>query len=55
LIKLKGKGGPRVRGGGRGDQYVRLIVTIPQKLTRRQKDLLKQFQKTSSSKSWFSS
>lgn len=55
LIKLKGKGMPRVRGGGRGDQYVRLIVTIPQKLTRRQKDLLKQFQKTSSSKSWFSS
>ena len=45
LIKLRGKGIPRLRGGGRGDQYVRLIVKIPQKLSRRQKDLLKKFPK----------
>jgi len=44
LIRLKNKGMPHVRGRGRGDQYVRLIVKIPQKLSRHQKNLLKQLE-----------
>jgi len=41
IIKLKGKGlqGRGIRG--RGDQYVRLVVNIPKKLSKHQKDLLK--------------
>jgi len=41
IIKLKGKGlsGRGLRG--RGDQYVRLVVNIPKKLNKHQKDLLK--------------
>ncbi|MEA3355446.1 MAG: DnaJ C-terminal domain-containing protein [Patescibacteria group bacterium] len=43
LIRLKGKGMPHLRGVGRGDQYIRLIIKIPQKLTRAQKQALKKF------------
>ena len=49
LIRLRGKGAPFLRGSRRGDQYVRLIVKIPQRLTRRQKQLLKELAKTLSS------
>jgi curved DNA-binding protein len=39
-IRLKGYGMPRFKKGGKGDQYVRVIVTIPSKLNARQKQLL---------------
>jgi len=44
IIKLKGKGlsGRGLRG--RGDQYVRLVVNIPKKLSKHQKDLLKELE-----------
>jgi len=41
IIKLKGKGLPGRGFRGRGDQYVRLVVNIPKKLNKHQKDLLK--------------
>ena len=43
LLRLKGKGIPHLRGGGRGDQLVRVIVATPTKLSQRQKELLKDF------------
>lgn len=43
LVRLSGQGAPRLHGRGRGDQYVRLIVTVPKDLTRRQKQLLQEF------------
>lgn len=43
LIRLRGKGVPFVRGRGRGDQYVRIRVEIPCKLSQRQKELLRDF------------
>lgn len=42
LIRLRAKGMPHLRGSGRGDQYVRLLVKVPSKLSRQQKQLLKQ-------------
>lgn len=42
LIRLKGKGVPHVRGGGRGDEYVKIVVKVPTHLTRRQKELLEE-------------
>ena len=45
-IRLRGKGVPSVRGGGRGDQYVTLVVQVPTKLTRDQKTALKAFAET---------
>jgi len=41
IIKLKGKGLHGRGFRGRGDQYVRLVVNIPKKLSKHQKDLLK--------------
>lgn len=41
-IRLRGRGIKNLRGFGRGDQYVRLQVKIPEKLTREQKEVLKE-------------
>lgn len=46
IIKLKGKGLPRMNSKNRGDQYVRIVVNIPKKLSKHQKNLLDEFQKT---------
>ncbi len=45
LIRLKGKGVPHVRGGGRGDQYVKIRINVPEKVTRRQREFLEAFEK----------
>jgi molecular chaperone DnaJ len=37
MIRLRGKGVPFLQGRGKGDEYVRLMVTIPEKLTKEQK------------------
>lgn len=44
LIRLRGQGMPVLQGRGRGDQYVRLIVKIPDRLSRRQRELLQEFE-----------
>lgn len=44
LIRLHGKGVPHVRGSGRGDQYVRIQLRVPTRLTRRQKELLEELE-----------
>lgn len=41
-LRVKGKGGQRP-SGGRGDLIVEVDVEVPQKLTRREKELLEQF------------
>jgi molecular chaperone DnaJ len=39
VLKMPGKGSPQFRGNGNGDQYVKVNVIIPQKLSRDQKEL----------------
>ena len=61
VFRLKGMGAPSVRGGHPGDLMCRVVVETPVNLTHKQKDLLKQFEKTMSadnkhnprSASWF--
>ncbi len=43
VFRLKGKGSPDLRGYGNGDMLARVAVEIPQKLTRKQKELLQEF------------
>lgn len=43
VFKLKGKGIPFLRGGGRGDQYVKVNIEVPKKLNEKQKEVLRQF------------
>jgi molecular chaperone DnaJ len=45
LFRLKGKGVPHLHGWGRGDQFVKVVVQTPTKLTRRQKELLMELAK----------
>jgi molecular chaperone DnaJ len=42
VFRLRGKGVVNVNGMGRGDQLVRVVVTTPTRLTRRQRELLEQ-------------
>jgi molecular chaperone DnaJ len=42
LLRVRGSGMPRLQGHGRGDLLVRLIVEIPTKLTKEQKELFAQ-------------
>lgn len=43
VLRIKGKGIPYLRSNGRGDQHVRVKVLTPQKLSSKQKELLKEF------------
>ena len=42
IIRLKGKGLPRQGGRGRGDEHIRLVVNIPEKLDKHQRKLLEE-------------
>lgn len=39
IFRLTGKGGPKFRGNGNGDQYVKVNIEIPTKLSRKQAKL----------------
>lgn len=51
LFRMKNKGIPYLHGSGRGSQYVRVIIEIPKRLTKKQKKLLKEFGEAG--KGWF--
>lgn len=44
VFRLKGKGIQNVNGRGRGDQYVRISIEVPTRLTEHQKRLLRDFE-----------
>ena len=41
-LKLRGKGVPRLRGGGAGDLHVIVTVVVPGKVSRRERELLEE-------------
>jgi molecular chaperone DnaJ len=41
-IRLRGRGMPRLRGSGRGDLHVIATVVVPSKLSRRERELLRE-------------
>ena len=43
LMRLRGRGVPHVRGRGRGDLVVQVVVDTPTNLTKAQQELLRQF------------
>ena len=47
-FRLKGKGMPVLRSRQFGDMYVQIVVETPQKLTRRQRELLEEFERVQS-------
>ena len=50
VLRMKGKGIPNLEGYGTGAENVRVIVEIPKKLSKKQKEILKQFEKESGKK-----
>ena len=40
VFRLRGKGIPYLRGGGRGDEFVTVKVVTPKNLSKEQKELL---------------
>jgi molecular chaperone DnaJ len=45
LIRLRGEGVPHLQGKGKGDLYVRLVITVPEKVSKEEKKLLEELQK----------
>jgi len=43
MIRLSGRGIPKLKGSGKGDMYVKIMVTIPRVLSKEQKELLEKF------------
>ena len=42
VFRLRGKGVPSLRGGGRGDQYVTVNLETPKNLSAKQKELMRE-------------
>jgi len=43
---IRGKGMPRLKGSGRGDVLVQVFVTVPKKVSRKQRELLEEYQRS---------
>jgi len=52
VFRMKGKGVPSIRGGGRGDLNVRVIVEIPSNLTKDQEKAINEFAEKTSEKNY---
>jgi molecular chaperone DnaJ len=46
VFRIKGKGIPRLNGYGSGDQLVRAVAWVPDKVTKKEEELLKELDKT---------
>ena len=45
ILRLKGKGIPNLKGYGRGDQIIEIVVKIPINVNKKQEELLREFAK----------
>jgi molecular chaperone DnaJ len=48
LLKVKGRGAPKLKGGGKGDLLARLRLDVPEKLSKKERELLEELRKVSS-------
>ena len=45
LLRIKGRGAPKLKGGGKGDVLARLRISVPRKTSKKERELLEQLQK----------
>jgi molecular chaperone DnaJ len=45
LLRVKGKGAPKLKGSGRGDVLARVKVSVPKRLKKRERELLEELQR----------
>jgi molecular chaperone DnaJ len=46
MVRLRGRGIKHLHGSGRGDEYVRLIIKLPERLTSKQRRILEEFDRS---------
>ena len=47
LLRLKGRGAPKLKGSGRGDLIARVRVTVPSKLSKAEREAVEQLREVS--------
>jgi DnaJ-class molecular chaperone len=47
LLRVKGKGAPKLKGSGRGDLLARVKLTVPKKLSKAEREAIESLQKAS--------
>jgi molecular chaperone DnaJ len=47
LLRIRGQGAPKLKGSGKGDLIARLRLTVPKKLTKKEREALEELQKVS--------
>lgn len=53
IFRMEGKGIPYLHDHGRGDENVEVVIEVPEKLSKKQKELLKEFEQANKKKGFF--
>ncbi len=48
LLRIKGRGAPRLKGSGQGDVLARIKIQVPKRVSKKQRELLEQLQQSGS-------
>jgi molecular chaperone DnaJ len=48
LLRIKGRGAPRLKGSGQGDVLARIKIQVPKKMNKKQRELLEELQRAGS-------